>query len=176
MADTKISGLSELAAQPAADDLAVIVDVSDTTMAATGTDKKIQYSNLMGGAWADWTPTFANLTKGSATVTAKYIQIGKTVHFRLLVQLAADSSVGTTPTFTLPVEAASDNYEFLLRCVDTGTASFMGRGSYSSTTTSSLRVFTVSGTQIILSNVTATVPHTWANTDEIRVSGTYESV
>lgn len=42
MANTKITDLSELAAMPAADDLLVLVDVSDTTMAASGTDKKIR--------------------------------------------------------------------------------------------------------------------------------------
>lgn len=45
MADTKISGLTELTTK-ATDDLLVIVDVSDTTMAATGTDKKITVANL----------------------------------------------------------------------------------------------------------------------------------
>ena len=46
MPESKISALTELAAAPADGDLFVLVDVSDTTMAATGTDKKIQASNL----------------------------------------------------------------------------------------------------------------------------------
>lgn len=40
MADTKNSGLVELVAVPADDDLLYIVDISDTTMAASGTSKK----------------------------------------------------------------------------------------------------------------------------------------
>ena len=44
----KISELTELAAVPASGDLAVIVDVSDTTMAGSGTDKKITAANLLG--------------------------------------------------------------------------------------------------------------------------------
>lgn len=40
MADTKNSGLSELAAVAADDDLLYLVDVSDTSMAVTGTSKK----------------------------------------------------------------------------------------------------------------------------------------
>lgn len=43
----KISGLTELAAAPANGDLIEIVDVSDATMAATGTNKKITTANLM---------------------------------------------------------------------------------------------------------------------------------
>lgn len=49
MASRKISQLSELATTPAADDLIQVVDVSDTTFGASGTNKKIQYSNLVGG-------------------------------------------------------------------------------------------------------------------------------
>lgn len=48
MADSKISALTELATTPAAGDLLVLVDVSDTTMAASGTDKKITFTNLTG--------------------------------------------------------------------------------------------------------------------------------
>ena len=45
MADAKISALTELTA-PAADDEFVVVDKSDTTMAASGTDKRIKYGTL----------------------------------------------------------------------------------------------------------------------------------
>lgn len=48
MADSKISALTELSAAPASGDLLVLVDVSDTTMAASGTDKKITFTNLTG--------------------------------------------------------------------------------------------------------------------------------
>lgn len=41
MADTKISGLTAQSAALATDDLLVVVDTSDTSMAATGTDKKL---------------------------------------------------------------------------------------------------------------------------------------
>lgn len=41
MADTKISALSAQTAVIATDDLLVLVDVSDTSMAASGTDKKL---------------------------------------------------------------------------------------------------------------------------------------
>ena len=47
MADAKITGLAALAADPADTDMFVIVDVSDTSMAATGTNKKLAASYLM---------------------------------------------------------------------------------------------------------------------------------
>lgn len=48
MADAKITDLTELAVAPAASDLIEVVDVSDQSMAATGTNKKVQVSNLVG--------------------------------------------------------------------------------------------------------------------------------
>lgn len=50
MADSKISALTALAAVPSATDLIPIVDVSDTTMAATGTNKKIAASYFVNQA------------------------------------------------------------------------------------------------------------------------------
>ena len=49
MAAEKISGLTALAVAPAAGDLLAIVDVSDTTDAASGTTKKITTANLFAG-------------------------------------------------------------------------------------------------------------------------------
>ena len=48
MANVKITGYTALAVTPASGDLIEIIDVSDTTDAATGTNKKITYSNLTG--------------------------------------------------------------------------------------------------------------------------------
>lgn len=66
MADSKISALTELAAAPASGDLLVLVDVSDTTMAASGTDKKITYANLTS-ALVSGATTFA--TSSAQTFT-----------------------------------------------------------------------------------------------------------
>lgn len=46
MADTKISALTDISTSLADADLFVAVDVSDTSMAASGTDKKLTASNL----------------------------------------------------------------------------------------------------------------------------------
>lgn len=59
MADSKISDLSSLTSV-AADDLIEIVDVSDTSMAASGTNKKMRKDALftgMIGAWSEVTGT-----------------------------------------------------------------------------------------------------------------------
>lgn len=47
MADTKLTGLTELAETPASGDLIEVVDVSDTTLSADGTNKKVQYQYIV---------------------------------------------------------------------------------------------------------------------------------
>lgn len=84
MSDTKISGLTALSSQPDTADLVPIVDVSDTSMAATGTDKKVLYSNFMGGVWTQNTPTVTSQTGTITTVGSHniyYVVLGKTVFF-----------------------------------------------------------------------------------------------
>lgn len=51
MADARISELTALAVAPAVGDLVVIVDVSDTTDAASGTTKKITTANLLANTY-----------------------------------------------------------------------------------------------------------------------------
>ena len=53
MADTKISNLTELAASPATTDEFVVVDKSDTTMAASGTNKRITPANAFDKWFSD---------------------------------------------------------------------------------------------------------------------------
>jgi hypothetical protein len=127
-----------------------------------------------GGAWKDWTPTFTNCTTAASTVVAKYTQIGKTIHFRISVVFAGGNKPSTSPTFTLPVTATSINQSTQMGHItlgDTGTASRAGVAFYSTTTTCLLRA-KIGDT---FTDVSATVPHTWADTDVITIVGTYEA-
>jgi hypothetical protein len=65
MADTKITALTALTAADPANDVIPIVDVSDTTMAASGTTKKISVNNILG---ASGTATLASATITGALV------------------------------------------------------------------------------------------------------------
>lgn len=56
MSIVAISALTALGAAPATGDLFVLVDISDTSMAGTGTDKKMTVANLFTA------PTFTGLT------------------------------------------------------------------------------------------------------------------
>ena len=66
MADSKITALTALTAADPVNDMFPVVDVSDTSMAASGTTKKISINNILG---ASGTATLASATiTGAATV------------------------------------------------------------------------------------------------------------
>jgi hypothetical protein len=66
MADSKITALAALTAADPVNDMFPVVDVSDTSMAASGTTKRISVNNILG---ASGTATLASATiTGAATV------------------------------------------------------------------------------------------------------------
>jgi len=76
MADTKITALTALTAADPANDVIPIVDVSDTTMAASGTTKKISVNNILG---ASGTATLASATiTGALTVDTTTLVVDST--------------------------------------------------------------------------------------------------
>jgi hypothetical protein len=76
MADVKITALTALTAADPANDVIPIVDVSDTTMAASGTTKKISVNNILG---ASGTATLASATiTGDLTVRTNKLAVTST--------------------------------------------------------------------------------------------------
>ena len=135
--------------------------------AGTGTD----------WAWDSYTPTFANTTLGSGTVTGKYIQIGRTVHFWAKFTLGAGSAMGTSPTVTLPVTSTTlDNTHFLglVDILDANVGHYLGFAYWNTTSTAGVFSMNSAGTYGIASGVTATIPMTWTSTDSLTFRGTYE--
>jgi hypothetical protein len=162
----------------------VTIDSLNIKDAKLNTDDSVQPKHITTGtgtswAWQDWTPTLANLSGGTLTY-ADYIQIGKTVHFRFRYVLAG-AGVGTGPTFTLPVTPHADYVDNdiitgSVELVDTGTARFIGGILINQTNdTADLVVYNAATAKLGVSSITATVPHTWANTDVVSATGTYEA-
>lgn len=144
------------------------------------TDGTITPAELESGtgsswAWQSWTPTFTNFTKSSATITAKYIQIGKTVHFKLGIVLSG-STMGSNPTFTLPITsvAITSALHPLGVCVldDTGAGTYNGQVTWASTTTGIFRSWDANNNGAA---ITVTAPFTWADGDGIFCQGSYEA-
>lgn len=137
--------------------------------------------NPTSEAWSSWAVTFANLTIGNATVVAKYIQIGKTVHFRLSVVIGSTTTIGSVPQFTLPVTAAAYGASVgempfgYAEYLDAGVASYMGTLVYASTTAATYSRYVVSGSSISKLGLSSTAPFTFGVGDEINATGTYEA-
>lgn len=131
-------------------------------------------------AWQTWTPTLTNLSGGTQTY-AKYIQIGKTIHFRFKYTLAG-AGVGGLVGFTVPVATASgmgtDDGEVInanVHLKDTGTALYKGAIAFGAATRLDVFALNATGTYLSFASTSSTVPHTWAATDIIIVDGSYEA-
>lgn len=132
------------------------------------------------GAWKSWTPTPTNFTVGNGVLTAKYQQVGKTVICRFEFTLGSTSSMGTIPTFTIPVTAAAHLKNMRTGGVyieDLATAAFIGNILFNGTAvdTVTLTVMNVASTYAGNSSITATVPMTWATGDIVTGIFTYEA-
>lgn len=161
-----------------------LAGVGGTTV-ANAAISDVKYSKVgspvgFSQAWQSWTPTFGNFTAGSATITGKYIQIGKTVHFRLVVVLSS-STMGTSINFTIPVTAADYGYSTNpvpvghAMLTDQGVADYPAQVELTSTTVAQLVQFGASTALVTRSAITSTSPFTWGNTDKFAVTGTYEA-
>ncbi|MEY4967263.1 MAG: Synechococcus phage [Pseudomonadota bacterium] len=95
MADSKITALTALTAADPVNDMFPVVDVSDTTMAASGTTKKISVNNILSSSpTASGALTVTGLvTAGSATITGDL-----TVDTNVLAVNATTNAVGIGTT------------------------------------------------------------------------------
>lgn len=138
-----------------------------------------------GWAWSSWIPTWTNVTTGNGVVVATYIQIGKTVSFKLRFTLGSSSSVGSGNTnFTLPVTATTNiGTQFVpiyggssYFNASTG-AVFQGSVAYDSSTTAALQSILASGTYTNYDSVNSSKPfaEAFATGDIIYAGGSYEA-
>lgn len=119
------------------------------------------------GAWTTFTPSWTNLTVGNATQDFKYSTFNKIMFIRGALTFGTTTTMGTSPSFTIPTSATAIQRTFgIAQYSDTGTATFVGL-CVANSTLISLFNFDSSGTYVSRTNVTATAPHTWANTDVI---------
>ena len=108
MADSKITALAALTAADPVNDMFPVVDVSDTSMAASGTTKRISANNILSSSpTASGALTVTGLvTAGSATITGDL-----TVDTSTLKVDSTNNRVGVgtaTPTQALSVGGAID--------------------------------------------------------------------
>jgi len=116
MADTKITALTALTAADPANDVIPIVDVSDTTMAASGTTKKISVNNILSSSpTASGALTVTGLvTAGSAAITGA-ATVGTTLGVTGVSTLTGAVGVGATPIGKFDVYAVASDTNIFIR-------------------------------------------------------------
>jgi hypothetical protein len=140
-------------------------------------------SALPIGAWSSFTPTLGgtgwSLGTTGASAIGNFCQIGKTVHFgmRLVFGTSGATFGAGRPTVSLPVDAASDTPDFIINIayVDTS-ASIRYLGTADNAITQlDMFCWNAGGSYVSSLGVTSSVPFTWATSDAIFISGTYEA-
>lgn len=132
----------------------------------------------LGAAWVSYTPTFGGTTLGNGNVFGRYFTIGKTTIFQALFGLGSTSAMTGPLTVTLPITA---NASILEESVQVqyydASAGFRYKGICASitTTTATISAIGTAGNYAISAAISNVVPFTWAQTDEVRVFGTYEA-
>jgi hypothetical protein len=129
--------------------------------------------------WTAYTPTFINLTLGNGTIDFKYAKLGKTVNVRGQINFGSTTSVTGAILISLPVNAFTasggpiiGNSYFNDASLSTTNTGYV---QVDATTRMRYSVIVASGTYSTISIVNATVPFTWANTDSLNFTATYQA-
>jgi hypothetical protein len=135
-------------------------------------------------AWSSWTPTWTNLTVGNGTVTANFIQIGKTIIGRIKMVFGSTSSISGDVGFTAPVAGlsvyssspASGNVG-VVRLINVGTGAFFGNIAFGdgSNTVLKLNAQSTNATYAGDATLSSTIPFTWTNGSIFFGTFTYET-
>ena len=128
----------------------------------------------IGDPWTAYAPTLSGWTLGNGTIAGFYVQMGKTVHFRLVLTTGSTTTYSAGPSFSLPATAfsgAGTNRDPVGTCslFDTSASA---HGHRIAALTGATTVAPVNTDGAALS---PTVPWTWTTGDKIFVSGTYEA-
>jgi hypothetical protein len=125
-----------------------------------------------------WTAAASNPSIGNGTLTGRYKQIGKTTFVYVKMQAGSSTTFGSGQwRFSLPVNAsASANAILPTTMLDNGSFWYQGLAytEYEGDASYVVPVWNRGATGSL--PVDATTPYTWATTDSLAFSGSYESV
>lgn len=119
-----------------------------------------------------YTPTLTNVTLGNGSITGRYQRVGAYCIVGIHLAFGSTTSVSGLIGISLPFTAAPDtttrssgNFSY----GDTGTTTYQGWGlvAESSTKIDMYAVNSAATYANVGTGTSATIPHTWANTDEI---------
>jgi len=128
-----------------------------------------------GLTYADWSPSYTNLTIGNGTVVSRYAQSGKFVNFFWSIQFGSTTSISGSPTITLPVTAKNAYENTTANFDDAGTGGFMGYALMTSTTAMTVYYVGAATAYTQFFGITSSLPFTWATGDRISFQISYEA-
>ena len=124
--------------------------------------------------WTAYTPTYTNITIGNGTVTARYLQTGKTVTGGVLIVFGSTTSITGDCSISLPVQ--EKNSYLIWGSVNYQIAATFRLGVFEGAAQKMyLRVVNASGTYATYTNLSSTVPATWASGSQIAATFVYEA-
>jgi hypothetical protein len=142
--------------------------------AASGEATGLKYA----GAWTTYTPTWAGITVGNATITAKYCQVGK------LVTVSMQLVVGSTTSFPSgfvqiggPITGVVMPSRIVGRVYyeDAGVAAYLGAVKQDAASAFAIVPEIASGTYATFGNTSSTVPFTFGTGDIIEAYFSYQA-
>jgi hypothetical protein len=162
-----------------------VLNTNNSVITANIADSAVTPAKLLAGtgsgwAWQTWTPTFTNVTVGNGTLMARYVQIGKTVYYRLRLVFGTTTAVSGAIIFSVPATMSADyitndsigSASFL----DAGTAGYEGFPIVVSTTTVEIRpIGTASTYGTYTASASSTIPFTFGASDGFQTTGFYEA-
>ena len=184
MADLKISQLTALTgANVVATDVLPIVDVSETTTKKITASELVTYVTSGLGTYTAYTPTLSGITIGNGTIDAEYCRVNNFVHVIGRIVLGSTSSVTGTSYLTLPVNCDATQSPDTCSLGDMYFVDTSAGTTYPSDGVTSgslagrayISALTASGTYLQRSNISATVPFTWAVDDSISFNFYYKA-
>lgn len=147
--------------------------IGDFTLAQHTHENAAGGGILQSEAWTSWTPTIQGTgwALGNATINGQYRQVGRVVHFFVVITWGTTSTFGTGPlTVSLPVPSPGNTVGVLnVSALHAGVrymldAFFPAGGA-------GIGVYQRGATGQV-TPVTSTVPVTWVSGDQISIAGT----
>lgn len=154
----------------------------DTSALVTKFNDLRDVAKALSEPWTAYTPTWTGaggnpvLGNGSFAGSA-YMRVGKLIVFRIVLTMGATTTYGTGQwSLTLPVAPINAGRPpFPADLLDTGTAQYAGRLVAAAGSITAQLLADTSAIGGALAAVTSLAPHTWASTDVLTVTGTYEA-
>ncbi|MDG9717394.1 hypothetical protein [Streptomyces sp. DH24] len=154
--------------------------VGEVVSAATMNQEIRDQFNSMFAAWTAYTPAWtassSNPSLGNATLTGRYMKIGRTVLCHINLTTGSTTTYGTgNYSFSLPAQAANAGASVVGHAHLLGTDRWSGQIIISPNATTTSPFFNISATNTRVDFMTPTRPETLAAGAQLRIDFVYES-